>query len=68
MTNTKDDLLEILSQDLDYARAKLKVLARTLPETIKHALDACDDQLARWSSKTVTRDQKPGKGFRMHKD
>ncbi|MEJ2639501.1 MAG: hypothetical protein P8010_08005 [Desulfosarcinaceae bacterium] len=64
----KDDLLAVISQDLDYARAKFKVLARTLPETIKHALDTCDDKLARWSSKAMVHDKKTGKGERPEKE
>ena len=68
MVITKDDLLEIINQDLDYARAKLKIFARAFPETIRHALDACDDKLASWSSKTIEQDKKAGKGGRSEKD
>jgi hypothetical protein len=68
MSHTKDDLLEIIGQDLDYARAKLKIFARVFPETIKHALDVCDDKLASWSSKSIERNKKPGKGPPSKKD
>jgi hypothetical protein len=68
MIITKDDLIEIIRQDLDYARAKLKIFARALPETIQHALDACDDKIAGWSSKPIERDKKPGKGRLSEKD
>jgi hypothetical protein len=62
MIVTKEDLIEIIGQDLAYARTKLKAFSRAFPETLRNALDACDDRIAHWSSRTIARNKRPSKG------
>ena len=51
MNSIKDDLLRIISQDIDDVREKSRALRKTIPGFIKHALDAADDFIAAWSTK-----------------
>ena len=55
MPALRDDLSEIIKQDVAYARTKLKLFREVVPKAIRNALDVWDDKLTDWSVKSTVK-------------
>ena len=68
MTSIKDDLVEIINEDLDRVRTRFNRIRRGLPDILRNPLDTCDDLIARWSGKSTPPRQKKRIGRNSDRD
>ena len=68
MASIKDDIAEIINQDLMYVRKKVNALRNILPHIVRHPLETGDDLITKWSVRSGARPKKPRRWRNSNKD